>query len=141
MLPNQPMHADNPQSILIADDNDFILRLLSKWFKKFGFKVFEANNGIDAWNLFNKEPVDFVLTDICMPGLEGKELSCLIRNQSPGTIIAVMTGSEFDIANDLLKDGTVNYFFPKPFNFMDIHKSFMAEPQVCAGVACIRPPS
>ena len=39
----------------------------------------------------------------------------------------MLTGSEFDIASDLLRDGTVNYFFPKPFNFMDIHKSFMAE--------------
>jgi len=130
MLPNQPMHADNRQSILIADDMDFILRLLSQGFKKSGFKVFEANNGIDAWNLFNKEHVDFVLTDICMPGLEGNELSYLIRNQSPDTIIAVMTGSEFDTASDLLKDGTVNYFFPKPFNFMDIHKCFMAEAHV-----------
>jgi two-component system response regulator VanR len=130
MLTNIPGHTDNRQSILIADDNDFILRLLSRGFKKCGFKVFEANNGIDAWNLFNKEHVDFVLTDICMPGLEGNELSYLIRNQSPGTIIAVMTGSEFDIASDLMKDGTVNFFFPKPFNFMDIHKSFMAEDQV-----------
>ena len=127
MLPNQPMHADNPQSILIADDNDFILRLLSRGFNKYGYKVFEANNGIDAWNLFSKEHVDFVLTDICMPGLEGNELSYLIRNQSPSTIIAVMTGSEFDTASDLLKDGTANYFFPKPFNFVDVHKSFMAE--------------
>lgn len=130
MLPNQPMHADSPQSILIADDNDFILKLLSRWFKKYGFKVFEANNGTDAWNLFNQVHVDFVLTDICMPGLQGKELSCLIRNQSPSTIIAVMTGSEFDVASELLQDGTVNYFFPKPFNFMDIHKSFVTEAQV-----------
>jgi YesN/AraC family two-component response regulator len=130
MLHNKPGQTENRQSILIADDNDFILRLLSKGFKKFGFNVFEAKNGVEAWNLFNKEQVDFVLTDICMPGLEGNELSYLIRNQSPGTIIAVMTGSEFDIASDLLRDGTANYFFPKPFNFMDIHKSFTAENRV-----------
>jgi DNA-binding NtrC family response regulator len=127
MLSKKPIQTKNPQSILIADDNEFVLDLLSRGFTKYGFEVLEADNGIDAWNLFNKEHVDFVLTDICMPGLGGKELSYLIRNQSPGTIIAVMTGSEFDIADDLLKDGTVDYFFPKPFNLMDIHKNFTVE--------------
>jgi DNA-binding response OmpR family regulator len=95
----------------------------------FGFQVFEVDNGIDAWNTFQKEQIDVVLTDINMPGLDGKELSHRIRNQSPSTIIAVMTGGAYDVATDLIEDGTVNYFFPKPLKLIELCKSLMAEVQ------------
>jgi hypothetical protein len=41
-----------------------------------------------------------------------------------------MTGGENDVAAELLKDGTVDYFFPKPFNINSICKLLTAEAQV-----------
>ena len=125
MLSSQPHLDSASQSILIADDDGMIVDLLAQGFERYGLKVFKAENGLDAWNLFNSEPIDFVLTDIQMPGLNGKELSRRIRNQSPRTKIAVMTGGEIDVAKELLQDGTVNYFFPKPFDLNNICKSFI----------------
>jgi DNA-binding response OmpR family regulator len=115
MAHTTPTFNDPLKSILIVDDDGVIVELLSIIFKKYGFKVFKAGNGLDAWDLFNNENIDFVLTDILMPGLNGKELSHRIRNQSSFTKIAVMTGGETDIANELLNNGIADYFFLKPF--------------------------
>lgn len=125
-MPYSPLADDSPiQTILIADDDEMIVDLLTFGFERYGVKVFKAENGIDAWNLFNRETIDTVITDIQMPGLNGKELSRRIRNQSPLTKIAVMTGGKIDIAMELLKDGTANYFFRKPFDLNHLFKSII----------------
>lgn len=104
-----------------------ILQLLSFEFEKFGFKVFKAENGQDAWNLFKSEDIDFDLTDIWLPALNGIELSHRIRNYSPFAKIAVMTGGEADVATILLQDGTADYFLPKPFAIKEICKTLTAD--------------
>jgi CheY-like chemotaxis protein len=123
-MPYSKLADDNPiRTILIVDDDQMIVDLLACGFERYGVKVFKAENGDDAWNLFNRETIDTVITDIQMPGLNGKELSRRIRNQSSLTIIAVMTGGEIDVARELLQDGTVNYFFHKPFDLNHLFKS------------------
>lgn len=114
-------------SILIADDDEIILEMLKLAFEKCGLKVFTAKNGSDAWSLFCKEHTDIVITDMWMPGLNGNELSRLIRNQSPLTKIALMTGAEVGGLEDLLNDGTANYLFMKPFNIGRICKILKAD--------------
>ena len=118
------------KSILIVDDDGMIVELLSLGFENCGFKVFKAENGLDAWNLFNREHIDFVLTDIQMPGMNGEELSHRIRNQSSLAKIAVMTGGETDVATELLQDKTADYFFPKPFKIRHICRIIAAEAQI-----------
>ena len=127
MLANPTIPNHYSQSILIVDDNDMLLELLVNGFEMFGFNVWKADNGLDAWNLFNSEPVDIVLTDIQMPGLDGIELSKRIRNQSPHTKIAVMTGGNTDIAAELLNDGTATFLFKKPFEISCVCKSLLSE--------------
>jgi len=121
----------NTLSILIVDDDELILKLLTLGFEKCGFKVSTAENGYDAWNLFNNEQTSLVLTDIYMPGLDGKELSRRIRNVSPSAKIALMTGGEIDEEiKGLLSVGTVDYFFLKPFNIKNICKTFIADAKI-----------
>ena len=130
MLANQSMATKITKSVLIIDDEEMILELLVKGFKMYGLKVFEANDGNEGWKIFEKEHVDIVLTDIRMPGLDGIELSLRIRNQSPNIIIALMTGSDGDVATELLNDGTVNYLFKKPFALSYVCKSLVTAAQM-----------
>lgn len=130
MLFTQPNQAENNQSILIVDDDEMILEILSKGFEMYGLNVFKAENGLDGWDLFKNEPIEIVLTDIRMPGLDGIELSKRIRNQAPQTIIAVMTGGDAKFATELLNDGTANYLFMKPFAISYICKNLIPEAQI-----------
>ena len=131
MLVFPPSYNDHTQSLLIVDDDKMILDLLSEVFSKmYHLKVFKAQNGLDGWDIFDKERIDIVLTDIWMPGIDGIELSKRIRNQSQDTIIAVMTGGDADIAKELLNDGTANFLFRKPFAISYICKSLLPEAQM-----------
>lgn len=129
MLSAKPIHSDPTQSILIVEDNEVILELLSEGFKRYGFMVYQAENGLEGWRLFNDKQIDVVLTDIRMPGLDGSELSHRIRNQSPYIKIAVMTGGDGGVATGLLENGTANYFFSKPFDLKNICTSLMRAAQ------------
>jgi len=129
MLYSTPVFHDPAQSILIVDDDDMITELLSAGFTQFGFKVYIADNGLDAWNLFNRESIGIVLTDIRMPGMDGPELCRRIRNHSPSAILAVMTGGDPDCAADLLNAGSADYFFSKPFDIIQICEILQAETQ------------
>ena len=120
MLPSTPTFNGPSKSILIVDDDEVILDLLAVMFEKYGFKVFRAENGLDGWYLFKNKDIDFVLTDMVMPGLNGQELSTRIRKQAPFVKIGIMTGGETEIAAELLKDETVDYFFTKPFDIKNV---------------------
>ena len=111
------------KSILIVDDDIFILDVLAKAFRFHGYKVFMAENGVVGLDIFNKEQIDIVLTDIRMPGLSGKELAIFIRKESPQTKVAVMTGGDGEIGSNLIKDGTADHFFLKPFTLSHVCKT------------------
>jgi len=131
MLVIPPIYIDHEQSILIVDDDKMILDLLFEVFTKmYDLKVFKAENGLDGWDILDKERIDIVLTDICMPGMDGIELSKRIRNQSPDTKIALMTGGDADIAKELLNDGTANFLFMKPFSVSSVCRSLIPEVQM-----------
>ena len=120
----KPKNSGPVQSILIADDDTVILDVLARGFELYGFNVFTAGNGIDCWNLFNDLQVDIVLTDIRMPGdLDGAELACRIREQSPGTTIAVITGGDGEVGSSLLQKGIADYFFKKPCSLIHLCKT------------------
>ncbi|MFZ0241358.1 MAG: response regulator [Desulfobacterales bacterium] len=127
MLEKNFPSARSPISILIVDDHESILELLSFGFERQGFTVFKAMNGLEAWNLFNNECINVVFTDMQIPGLNGCELARKIRQHSPLTKIAMTTGGDTVAVTELLKEGTADYFFPKPYNIKSICKIVAAE--------------
>ena len=134
MRVNQPTCAESAQSILIVDDEENILELLAEGFKLYGLNVIKAQDGLGAWQHFKSGSIDIVLTDIRMPGLNGIELSSRIRNHSPNTIIAVMTGGDAEIGKKLLNDGLADYFFTKPFAISSVCKTLLMEAQSTSSI-------
>ncbi len=58
MLFTQPSYDEKNQSILIVDDDEMVLDILSKGFEMYGLNVFKAENGLDGWRLFQNKPVE-----------------------------------------------------------------------------------
>jgi CheY-like chemotaxis protein len=61
------------KKILVIDDEELIIKSLSRLLEKNGYEVFVAKNGQDAIIMVEEEDFDLILADIRMPGLNGVE--------------------------------------------------------------------
>ncbi len=60
--------------ILLVEDEHISRQMVKKILQKAGHEVVEAEDGQAAWNLFQSEPFQFVITDWMMPQLDGPGL-------------------------------------------------------------------
>ncbi len=66
-------------NILIADDDSVSRRLLQSHLEKWGYEVTAAQDGAEAWRLFEEDCFPMVITDWMMPELDGPGLLRRIR--------------------------------------------------------------
>jgi len=78
--------------LLLIDDEEAIVRVLSMSLRSDGYDVVVAHSGEEGINVFRKESPDIVLTDIKMPGMDGIEVLKRIKNFAPDTEVIIITG-------------------------------------------------
>lgn len=78
------------QSILIVDDEQDILDLISYNLSKEGFKVHTAINGLEAVEMARNVRPDLVILDIMMPGMDGYEVCRTLRKHAETSAAAIM---------------------------------------------------
>lgn len=104
--------------ILVIDDEPDILLMLKKMLERAGYLVDMAINGNEGLELFNKFPVDLIITDIVMPEKEGLETIREIKRQKPDIkIIAISGGGRID-STEYLSSARLfgaSRIFQKPF--------------------------
>lgn len=61
------------KKILVIDDEELIIRSLTKLLEKRGYNVFVVKNGQDALAMVEEENFDLLIADIRMPGMDGIE--------------------------------------------------------------------
>lgn len=85
-------------NILIVEDEVNILRILSNYFKRAGYEVYEATDGQKALDIFANAKLDLIILDIMLPKIDGFEVAKRIRSTSNIPII-IMTalGEESDM--------------------------------------------
>ena len=104
------------QKILIVDDEKDILDLLSKVFKKNGYEIDTARDGIEALDKAKSFKPALILTDIKLPNMDGIELLKKFKTMDSTPEIILMTGYHdlYDSTVDALKIGVFHYL-KKPF--------------------------
>ena len=87
------------KKILVADDEERIVKLVSDFLKIGGYEVLPASDGAQALELFNKNPdIALAIIDIMMPELDGWALTKEIRKTSDLPIIMLSArAEEFDL--------------------------------------------
>ncbi len=107
-------------SILVVDDDKEIADLLEIHLVSEGYRVFKANDGNSAINLFENNPdINLAILDIMMPGVDGNEVCKKIRSSSRIPIIMLSArDTQFDKVNGL-ENGADDYI-TKPFNTLEL---------------------
>ncbi len=110
--------------ILIAEDSPTSRMMLVAVSKKWGYEVVEAEDGLEAWGILQKEDAPrLLIIDWEMPGMNGIELCERVRAQESSTphYILLLTGrtESEDIVKGLSKGA--NDYIAKPFNPAELH--------------------
>ena len=108
--------------ILIIEDELIFRRMVKKYLLAAGYEIVEAEDGLSAWELFQKEPFQLVITDWMMPGLDGPELVHKIRTsgQKSYTYIIMLTAMD-DKDNIVLGlESGADEYLTKPFNSREL---------------------
>lgn len=111
----------NGEQILIVEDEEALSGYFQKMILKLGYNVTVANSGAEALLLMEKglQPA-LVLTDIIMPGMNGKDLADRILQKSPLQKIIFMSGFTDDIIKPLGVLGSSIPYIQKPFTATEL---------------------
>lgn len=82
------------ETLLIVDDDTQARQYISSFLKEYGYAVYEAKDGNEAIEIFekNKEKIALCLIDLVMPGISGIEVIKKIKSISPNTKYMIMSG-------------------------------------------------
>ncbi len=109
----------NPAHILIVDDEELNLEIISEYLSVFDYKLSTASDGVIAWQMLEKSPEDFdvILLDRMMPNMTGMEVLEKIKQhpilQHCPVIFQTAKASVPDIAEGL--NAGAYYYLTKPF--------------------------
>ena len=78
--------------ILLAEDDSSMRDFLAKALRRAGHEVEAVGDGLDALQSIGQRPVDLLLADVVMPGLDGIELARRAAKQQPGLRVMFITG-------------------------------------------------
>lgn len=102
--------------VLIVDNDQYLRELIAFDFESAGYNVLQAENGNDAFQVFQNHPIDAVVSDLRMENGSGKELLHKIKASPKGktSIVIFITGYGDYSIEDAFDHGAEGYFL-KPF--------------------------
>lgn len=101
--------------ILVVDDNEQIVDILSQYIKKEGWPMLAARTGEEALDLFDAAGPSLILLDIMLPGIDGLEVCRRIRRVSSVPILMI-TAKDEDADRILGLDIGADDYIVKPFS-------------------------
>jgi DNA-binding response OmpR family regulator len=101
--------------ILVADDEQNIIKLLRLYLREEGYELVTARNGREALDRFRSDHPDLVLLDLMMPELGGFEVCNEIRRESDVPVI-MLTARSDDVDKIVGLEMGADDYITKPFN-------------------------
>jgi CheY-like chemotaxis protein len=133
-LPQRPV---GPDTVLVVEDESLVRTLALRALERAGYRVFEAPNAAEGLTVARAlgPALSVLLSDIVMPGMDGRELAATIEREMPHVAIVLMSGyaGERDLAEISASSWA---FIRKPFTVDELRtrvRDALRE-QVAAGV-------
>ena len=80
--------------ILIVEDDKNTLRLMKAVLTRSGYKTVQAENGLDAFEIIDKQHIDLIVLDVMMPVMDGYEFTEHLRSVKNNTPILMVTAKQ-----------------------------------------------
>ncbi len=116
--PSRPVGRGRPsETVLLAEDEDGVRRLLQRALEHHGYSVLPAASGEEAETIERNHggPIHLLVTDVVMPGMGGRELADTIKSRRPQLKVLYMSGYTND---EVVRHGVIvarDAFLQKPF--------------------------
>ena len=109
-------------TILVVDDEDIVLSILSRSFEKVGYRVLTAKDGETAVDVFREhhEEIAGVILDLSMPGMGGEQTFEALREIRSDVLVLLSSGfTESEALERCQERGAVG-FLQKPFRPVEV---------------------
>ena len=121
----EPLNSLVP-NVLVIDDDPVVRSQLSRLYEQSGYTVEALGSAEEALAQLAQGGIDFVITDIKLPGMSGAELIALMQETYPDVPVIAITGYlEIETAVRVLKCGAVD-FVVKPFDLTAVRDATVA---------------
>ncbi|KII35500.1 HD domain-containing phosphohydrolase [Pseudomonas fluorescens] len=114
--PSAPLPAHRP-TVLLVDDEESILNSLRRLLRGQPYDLLLATSGVQALEILAQQPVNLVVSDARMPGMDGASLLAHVRERYPATARIMLTGYADPAAIiKAINDGQIHRYISKPWN-------------------------
>jgi DNA-binding NtrC family response regulator len=153
IFPDLSLTGKTLAGILVVEDEEFVREAASEILESCGYRVFKACSFEDAVQTFqrNSDHVELLVSDIVIPGRNGRELVKALREFSPGLKVLYISGySENVVTRQAALDGNSHYV-AKPFSLRSLLEAIeialeggtialpkIAAPKIAAGNAEVK---
>jgi two-component system, NtrC family, response regulator HydG len=117
-----PVLGPEEETVLVVDDEAETRDTLSLALDKNGYKVLCVASAREALNVLDHKSIDVVITDLCMPDLDGLQFFQFVRQRAPTVpVIMISAKASVEAAVSAMRDGVVD-FLTKPFSLTEIRR-------------------
>ena len=111
------------KTILVVDNGETIRETLVKILEREGYNVLTAEDGQVAMELLREHKVNVILSDVCMPRMDGNKLLKQAKSILPEVEVILMTGhGKTEMGLEALQAGAFD-FIQKPFTKLTLNKT------------------
>ncbi|MDI1293885.1 MAG: response regulator [Methylobacter sp.] len=108
---------NQPAAILFVDDEANVLKAFRRLFHNEPYVTYFASSGAEGLEILRQNAVDLIISDMCMPEMNGAEFLTRIFMQWPETIRILLTGyADFQSTIDAVNKGRIYNYCNKPWN-------------------------
>lgn len=122
VTPSESQAGGAKRLVLVVDDEQGLRDLVCRTLQSEGYNTLEAVHGADALRVMETapQPVNLVVTDVVMPGMDGRELGRRLSQRWPD--LPILYISAYDV-NDIFRRGSPHSsapFLQKPFQLEEL---------------------
>ncbi|MDP2827903.1 MAG: PAS domain S-box protein [Sulfuricellaceae bacterium] len=115
--------AEKRRTLLLVDDESFILSSLLRVFRGQGYHILKATSAAEGLELLALNEVHVIMSDQRMPNMNGTEFLSRVKDMYPGTIRIVLSGyADLASVTDAVNQGAIFRFLSKPWDDDQLRK-------------------